>query len=109
MLLRTGGQGHPAPLHTSPNTPFNTNTLKKLLKRFSHFSTRAYRWTDGLTDGLMDRQMDGLGRISTSFSCPPLPPSPAPLPPIPFPPSCFVMIVLNFDVICLKLNSFLIY
>ena len=47
ILLRTGGQGHPTPIHT----PSPTHIHKKHLKRsFPHFSTRGHGPTDQRTD-----------------------------------------------------------
>ena len=54
ISLRTGGQGHPTPIHT-PTHPQHSNIHKKYRKRlFSHFSTCALR-TDGPTDQRMDK------------------------------------------------------
>ena len=58
ISLRTGGQGHPTPIHTQTHPP-HSNLLKKYLKRsFSHFSTRSPR-TNGRTDGRTDGPTDG--------------------------------------------------
>ena len=51
MSLRTGGQGHPIPIHTSTHPP-HANLHKKYQKRsFSYLSTwwtwRTNGWTDG--------------------------------------------------------------
>ena len=75
--LRTGGQGHPTPIHTQRLTqpPFQHRHIhKKLLKRsFSHFLTRAQDRTDRPTDqwsnGPTDQHTD---KGSYRVACPQL-------------------------------------
>ena len=68
ISLRTGGQGHPTPIHTQIH-PQHSNIQKKYRKRsFSHFSTR---WppTDGPTDQRTDGRTD---KASYRVACPQL-------------------------------------
>ena len=52
--MRTGGQGHPTPIHT-PTHNQHSNIHKKYLKRsFSHFSSRVHGRTNGPTDQRTD-------------------------------------------------------
>ena len=55
MLLRTGGQGHPTPIHILASI-LHTQTYKKVSKTFQLNETRPI---DGLTGGLTDRLTDG--------------------------------------------------
>ena len=65
--LRTGGQGHPTPIHTSTRTPAH----KHLDRLFFHFSTRTDRRTnrpmDGLTDGWTMPLIDSMTEIASSM------------------------------------------
>ena len=73
ISLRTGGQGHPTPIHTPNPTPY-TNIHKKYPKRsFFHFSTRSPLWTNGPTDGRMDKASyrDAWTYLKTIFDRPP--------------------------------------
>ena len=55
MLLRTGGQGHPTPIHILASIS-HTQTYKKVSKTFQLNDPRPI---DGLTGGLTDRLTDG--------------------------------------------------
>ena len=67
VLLRTGGQGHPTPIHTHTH-PQYSNIHKKYQKRsFSHVSTRWPR-TDWWTNGRMDGRTDGQSLLLSCVS-----------------------------------------